>query len=78
MEYLYTQFEIKIESPLIIENYNKNRSKNTIIILKSGIYSLCLYKETQKIMQSAHLSDILNFAKDKSNEEMIKLYKELK
>lgn len=59
-------------------DYNKNRSKNTIITEANGVYNLCLYRETQVIYFSASLQDILDFAMNKTNEEMIKIYKELK
>ena len=61
-----------------MNNYNKNRSKNTIIMQENGVYSLCLYRETQTIYQSADFQDVLDFAINKTNEEMIELYKNVK
>ena len=53
--------------------YNKDRSKNTIITEQNGIYNLCLYRESQ-VLFSGSLQDVLDFAKDKTNEEFLNLW----
>lgn len=55
--------------------YNKNRSKNTIITEKEGVYSLCLYRESQVLYISNSLQDVLDFAKDKTNEYFLNLWR---
>lgn len=55
--------------------YNKNRSKNTIITEHDGVFSLCLYRESQVLYSSKSLQDVLNFAKDKTNEEFLNLWR---
>ena len=54
--------------------YNKNRSKNTIITEENGVYSLCLYRESQ-VLFSGSLQDVFDFAKDKSNEQFLNLWR---
>jgi hypothetical protein len=49
--------------------YNRNRSKNTIITENNSIFSLCLYRETQVLYSSISLQDVLDFAMNKTNEE---------
>lgn len=56
-------------------DYNKDRSKNTIITEQNGVFSLCLYRETQVIYSSSSLQDVLDFAKDKTNEDFLNLWR---
>lgn len=55
--------------------YNKNRSKNTIITELNGVYNLCLYRESQVLYSSNSLQDVLDFAEDKTNEYFLNLWR---
>lgn len=56
-------------------DYNKNRSKNTIITEQNGVFLLCLYRETQVIYSSSSLQDVLDFAMNKTNEYFLNLWR---
>ena len=58
----------------IIYDYNKDRSKNTIITENDSKFSLCLYSADRVIMTSENLQDVVDFANNKSNETMKNLY----
>jgi len=59
----------------IMFDYNKNRSKNTIITEQNGVFSLCLYRESQVLYSSNSLQDVLDFAMNKTNEYFLNLWR---